>query len=82
MKLLTLDSQHLDVDWISFNIQGLTDPNCLEFNQTVENWPILDGIRSGSNFNSDIFLEFLQTSFYSLFKVCSLNILYQTMNEK
>ena len=25
MKLLTFDSQHLDVDWISFNIQGLTD---------------------------------------------------------
>lgn len=26
MKLRTLDSQHLDVDWISFNIQGLANP--------------------------------------------------------
>ena len=29
MKLLTFDSQHLDVDWISFNIQGLTDPKTI-----------------------------------------------------
>ena len=32
MKLLTFDSQHLDVDWISFNIQGLTDPKTIASN--------------------------------------------------
>lgn len=32
MKLLTFDSQHLDVDWISFNIQGLTDPKTIVSN--------------------------------------------------
>ena len=29
MKLLTFDYQHLDVDWISFNPQGLTDPKII-----------------------------------------------------
>jgi hypothetical protein len=32
MKLLTFDYQHLDVDWISFNIQGLTDPKTIASN--------------------------------------------------
>ena len=32
MKLLTFDSQHLDVDWISFKIQGLTDPKTIASN--------------------------------------------------
>lgn len=32
MKLFTFDSQHLDVDWISFNIQGLTDPKTIASN--------------------------------------------------
>lgn len=32
MKLLTFDFQHLDVDWISFNIQGLTDPKRIASN--------------------------------------------------
>ena len=32
MKLLTFDSQHLDVDWISFNIHGLTDPKIIASN--------------------------------------------------
>ena len=32
MKLLTFDSHHLDVDWISFNIQGLTDPKTIASN--------------------------------------------------
>lgn len=32
LKFLTFDSQHLDVDWISFNIQGLTDPKTIASN--------------------------------------------------
>ena len=32
MKLLTFDSQHLNVGWISFNIQGLTDPKKIASN--------------------------------------------------
>ena len=32
MRLLTFDSQNLDVDWISFNIQGLTDPKTIASN--------------------------------------------------
>ncbi len=32
MKFLTFDSQYLDVDWISFNIQGLTDPKTIASN--------------------------------------------------
>ena len=32
MKLLTFDYHHLDVDWISFNIQGLTDPKTIASN--------------------------------------------------
>ena len=32
MKLLTFDSQRLDVDWISFNIQGFTDPKIIASN--------------------------------------------------
>ena len=32
MKLLTFDSQRLDVDWISLNIQGLTDPKTIASN--------------------------------------------------
>ena len=30
--MLTFDYQHLDVDWISFNIQGLTDPKTIASN--------------------------------------------------
>jgi hypothetical protein len=29
MKLVTFDYQHLVVDWISFNIQGLPDPGTI-----------------------------------------------------
>ena len=32
MKFLTFDSQYLDVDWISFNIQGLADPKIIASN--------------------------------------------------
>ena len=32
MELLTFDSQHLDVDWVSFNLQGLTDPKTIASN--------------------------------------------------
>jgi len=32
MKFLTFDSQHLDVDWLSFNIQGLTEPKTIASN--------------------------------------------------
>ena len=32
MKLFTFDSQDLDVDWISFNIQGLTDSKTIALN--------------------------------------------------
>ena len=32
MKLLTFHSQHLDVDWISFNLQGLSDPKTIDSN--------------------------------------------------
>ena len=32
MKLLNFNSQHLDVDWISFNIQGLADPQTIASN--------------------------------------------------
>jgi hypothetical protein len=32
MKLLTFDFQHLDIDWISFNLQGLTDPKIISSN--------------------------------------------------
>lgn len=32
MNLLTFDSQHLGVDWIRLNIQGLTDPQTIASN--------------------------------------------------
>ena len=32
MKLFTFDYQHLYVDWISFNLQGLTDPKTIASN--------------------------------------------------
>ena len=32
MELLTFDSQHLDVDWVSFNLQGLADPKTIASN--------------------------------------------------
>lgn len=49
MELLTFDSQHLDVDWVSFNLQGLTDPKTIASNLSkyftphilVDNVPII-----------------------------------------
>ena len=35
MKLFTFDSQDLDVDWISFNIQGLTDSKTIIYLSTL-----------------------------------------------
>lgn len=32
MELLSFYSQHLDVDWVSFNLQGLTDPKTIASN--------------------------------------------------
>ena len=88
MKLLTFDSQHLDVDWISFNIQGLTDPKTIASNLSKYFTPhvIMDDVlsigfhgfkKSIKCFSFQLLTSNAEFCSLSLIRIDQQNLLYQ-----